>query len=215
MRVGVLGTGDVGRVLASGFIEAGHEVKMGSREAGNDKMRKWVSENGAKASGGTFVEAAAFGELIVLATLWSGTGSVIKQAEVKNFSGKVVWDVTNPLVFVPNAPPSLALGHTDSGGEQVQRWLPGAKVVKVFNTVGNAHMINPSFPGGPPDMFIAGNDDSAKRVTNDICKTFGWAGTVDIGGIEGSRLLEPLCILWVVYGIRTGGWNHALKMLRK
>jgi predicted dinucleotide-binding enzyme len=215
MKVGILGTGIVGQTLGNGFAERGHDVKMGSRDAKNEKLRKWVTGGGAHASGGTFAEAAAFGEVIVLATLWSGTGEAIKQAGPRNFAGKVVLDATNPLAFKPNSPPGLAIGHTDSAGEQVQRWLPDAKVVKAFNTVGNAHMVNPSFPGGPPDMLIAGNDDRAKKVVTDICKEFGWPGTVDLGGIEASRYLEPMAIVWVLYGIRTGGWNHAFKMIKK
>src|ERR1051326_342378 len=154
MRVGILGTGDVGQALGKGFADAGHDVKMGSRDPKNEKLKSWISKTGPRASGGTFAEAASFGEVVVLATLWSGTENAIKQAGPERFANKVVLDVTNPMVFRPNAPPSLALGHTDSGGEQVQRWLPDARVVKVFNTVGHAHMIKPSFPGGPPDMFI-------------------------------------------------------------
>ena len=215
MKIGVLGTGDVGRTLGKGLAAVGHDVKMGSRDAKNEKLKAWVSETGSKASGGTFAEAAAFGEVILLATLWDGTENAIQQANPKNFANKVVLDATNPLVFKPNSPPALALGHTDSGGEQVQRWLPNARVVKVFNTVGSAHMVNPSFPGGPPDMFIGGNDEGAKKVVTDICKALGWPGTIDLGGIEVSRLLEPMCIVWVLYGIRSGGWNHAFKMLRK
>ena len=109
---------------------------------------------------------------------------------------------------------SLAVGHTDSAGEQVQRWLPSAYVVKAFNTVGYAHMFKPDFPGGPPDMFICGNDASAKKTVTGILQDFGWP-TIDIGGIEGSRLLEPMCVLWVGYAMRTGGTNHAFKLLRK
>jgi predicted dinucleotide-binding enzyme len=215
MKVGILGTGNVGQTLGNGFAALGHDVKMGSRDSRNEKMKQWVAEAGPRASSGVFADAAAFGEVVVLATLWGGTENAIQQAGPKNCAGKVVLDTTNPLVFKPNSPPSLALGHTDSGGEQVQRWLPDARVVKVFNIVGNAHMVNPSFPGGPPDMFIGGNDDGAKEVVTDICKAFGWPGTVDLGGIEAARLLEPMCILWVLYGIRTGGWNHAFKMLKK
>ncbi len=214
MRVGTLGTGDVGRVLGAGLVSLGHEVKIGSREPRGPKVEEWISKTGRGASGGTFAEAAAFGEVIVLATLWSGTENAIRLAEPKNFVGKTVIDATNPLVFTPNAPPALALGHTDSGGEQVQRWLPGAHVVKAFNIVGNAHMVHPQFPGGPPDMFICGNDEAAKKAVTEILNGFGWPA-IDFGGIEGSRLLEPLCILWVLYGMRTGGWNHAFKMLRK
>ena len=214
MKVGILGTGDVGRALGTGFARKGHEVKMGSRDAKNPKLAEFVKAAGPKASGGTFAEAAAFGEVIVLATLWSGTESVLKQAGSRNFAGKVVMDATNPLVFAPNAPPALERGWNDSAGEQVQRWLPDAKVVKAFNIVGNALMVDPQLPGGPPDMFICGNDAEAKATVTRICADFGWPA-MDIGGIEGSRLLEPMCILWVLYGLRTGSWDHAYKMLRK
>jgi 8-hydroxy-5-deazaflavin:NADPH oxidoreductase len=214
MKIGVLGSGDVGQALGSGLISIGHEVKMGSREAGNEKCRAWVAKSGARASQGTFADAAAFADLAVLATLWSGTENVIQQAEPGNLAGKVVIDATNPLVFTPNEPPSLALGHTDSGGEQVQRWLPKSRVVKCFNIVGNAHMVHPDFPGGPPDMFLCGNDTEAKKTVTGICQAFGWP-VIDIGGIEGARLLEPICILWVLYGIRSKSWNHAFKLLRK
>jgi hypothetical protein len=214
MKVGILGTGAVGQTLGAGFAALGHDVKMGSREPGNEKVMAWVRKAGPRTSGGTFAETASFAELAVLATLWSGTESALKLADFRNLAGKVVIDATNPLAFDSGGPPRLALGHTDSGGEQVQRWLPNAKVVKAFNIVGHAHMVNPSFPGGPPDMFLCGNDDGAKATVATILRDFGWP-SIDIGGIEGARLLEPMCILWVVYGVRSGGWNHAFKMLRK
>jgi predicted dinucleotide-binding enzyme len=214
MKVGILGSGEVGQALGDGFVSRGHEVKLGAREATNEKTTKWAAKHGAKGSTGTFRDAAAFGEIVVVATLWSGTESALRLAGIENFKGKVVLDVTNPLLFEPNQPPKLALGHTDSGGEQVQRWLPGARVVKVFNIVGNKHMVDPNFPGGPPTMFLCGNDPSARAAAADVCKAFGWE-TVDLGGIEGARLLEPLCILWVQYGAATGTWNHAFKLLRK
>jgi 8-hydroxy-5-deazaflavin:NADPH oxidoreductase len=214
MRIGVLGTGDVGRVLASGLIGLGHEVKIGSREPDSDKLKEWKTTNGARASTGSFEDAAKFGELVMLATLWSGTESALRLAGPDSLKGKVVIDATNPLVFAENAPPSLALGWKDSGGEQVQRWLPGAHVVKAFNIVGNSHMVNPDFPCGPPTMFIAGNDASAKETVTGILRDFGWE-VIDIGGIEGARLLEPMCILWVVYAMRNGSRDHAFKLLRK
>lgn len=102
----------------------------------------------------------------------------------------------------------------DSGGERVQRLVPEARVVKAFNTVGNAHMFRPSFPGGPPDMFLCGDDDGAKKKMGEILREFGW-GVADVGGIESSRYLEALCMVWVIYGMRTGGWNHAFKLLKK
>jgi len=212
MKVGILGSGDVGQALGKGFLSRGHEVKIGSRDP--KKLADWVKANGPKASSGKFDEVAKWGELIVLATLWAGTKGAIDLAGPANMKGKVVMDVTNPLVMEEGKPLRLALGHTDSGGEQVQRWLPGAKVIKAFNTVGYAHMIDPKFPGGPPDMFLAGDDAGAKKTVSDITKSFGW-GVIDVGGLEGARLTEPLCILWVGYGIATGTWDHAFKLLRK
>ncbi len=214
MRIGILGTGDVGRALGTGFAKLGHQVKMGSREAANEKAKAWATAAGPPASTGTFAEAAQFAELAVLCTLWSGTENALRLAGAQSLAGKVLIDATNPLAFAPGAPPSLVLGHTDSGGEQVQRWASQARVVKAFNTVGNAHMFKPQFPGGPPDMFICGNDAAAKTTVTDVLTAFGW-NTIDMGGIEGSRLLEPMCILWVQYGIRTNTWNHAFKLLRK
>ena len=215
MKIGVLGTGDVGRRLGTGLASRGNQVMMGSRDASNEKLKAWVASAGTNASGGTFAEAAAFGEIVILATLWSGTENAIRLATPQAMAGKVVLDATNPLVFTPNAPPSLALGHTDSGGEQVQRWLPDSRVVKAFNTVGNLHMVDPDFPGGPPDLFICGNDGAAKASVSGLARQLGWPATTDIGGIEGSRELEPMCILWVKYGAKHGSWNHAFKMLRK
>ncbi|HET7789803.1 MAG TPA: NAD(P)-binding domain-containing protein [Gemmatimonadales bacterium] len=213
MKIGILGSGDVAKALAKGFAGRGDEVKLGTRDS--KKLADWLKTAGPKASVGSFADAAKFGELVVLATLWTGTENAIKLADPTNFAGKVVIDATNPLDFSRGMPPRLALGHTDSGGEQIQRWLPDARVVKAFNIVGHAHMVHPQFPGGPPDMFIAGNDAAAKETVNGILKSFGWQGSIDVGGIEGARLLEPLCILWVIYGATTGGWNHAFKMVKK
>ncbi|HSC46774.1 MAG TPA: NAD(P)-binding domain-containing protein [Gammaproteobacteria bacterium] len=213
MHIGILGSGVVGQALGLGFAELGHMVKIGSREPANEKLKAWQGKAGKRASTGSVAETAKFADVAVLATQWSGTESALRLAGAENLAGKIVMDVTNPLVTVENQPPRLALGHTDSGGEQVQRWLPQSKVVKAFNSVGHAHMVNPRFPGGPPDMFICGNDAAAKQVVTGFCTDLGW-GVVDVGGIEGARLLEPLCILWVMHGIRTGSWNHAFKLLR-
>ena len=212
IKVGVLGSGDVGKVLAAGFASLGHEVMIGSRDP--KKLEQWASAAGPRTSTGSFADAARFGDVIVLATLGVGTESAIKLAGESNFDGKVVIDATNPLDFSGGMPPKLFVGHTDSLGERIQRWLPKARVVKAFNTVGNAHMINPQFPGGPPDMFICGNDPDARKLVTQICEHFGW-GVVDIGGIEGSRHLEPMCLVWVLHGVKSNGWNHAFKMLHR
>jgi predicted dinucleotide-binding enzyme len=217
MNIGILGSGDVGRRLGNGLIALGHKVKIGTREPGKLDLQQWINYHGQeKAAAGTFAEAASFGdELIFLATLWDGAPNAIKMANVKNFTGKIVIDVTNPLDFSKGMPPKLAVGHTDSAGETVQRLLPESKIVKALNTVGNLQMINPDFEGGPPTMFVCGNDNNAKKtVADSVLTPFGWE-TIDIGGIEGSRLLEPLAMLWIIYYFRTNTGNHAFKLLRK
>ncbi len=218
MNIGIIGSGEVGRRLADGFIELGYHVKIGSRDPHKKEVADWLDKHASKkeqASSGTFAEAASFGEMIVLAILWAGTQNAIKMADEKNFSGKVIIDTTNPLDFSKGIPPAMAIGHTDSAGEYIQRLLPDAKVVKAFNIVGNPHMVHPDFPGGPPTMFICGNDEKSKKmVTDRILVPFGWE-TIDIGGIDGSRLLEPLAMLWITYYFRTGLGNHAFKLLRR
>jgi predicted dinucleotide-binding enzyme len=214
MRIGVLGTGGVGRALGKGFVTLGHDVKMGSRSPTNEKAVAWAKEIGSKASVGTFGQAATFGEVIVLATLGVANDAVLRDAGPDTFRGKVVIDATNPLDLSGGVPPTLAVSGNDSGGERVQRLLPDAHVVKAFNTVGNAFMFRPSFPGGPPDMFICGNDQDAKVRVGRIVTEFGW-GVVDAGGIESSRYLEAMCMVWVLSGIHSKNWNQAFKMLKK
>lgn len=211
-RIGIIGSGPVGTTLGAGFVARGHEVKIGSRTP--EKLDGWAAEHGERASTGTFAEVASFADVVVLATSWAGTENAIDLAGPERLGGKVVIDATNPLDFGGGFPPRLSLGHTDSGGEQVQRWLPDSRVVKCFNCVGHGHMVDPDFPGGPPDMFIAGDDPHAKETVSGLCRELGW-GVVDIGGIAGARLLEPLAILWITHGARTQGYDHAFRLLRK
>jgi predicted dinucleotide-binding enzyme len=215
MKVGILGTGDVGRALGKGFVTLGHEVKLGGRAAGNEKARAWVTQmGGAKASEGTFADAAAFGELIVVATLGLAVEEAVRAAEPGNFRGKVVIDTTNPLDTSKGMPPTLASLPEGSGGERLQRLVPDAHVVKAFNTVGNGLMFRPQLPGGPPDMFVAGNDAAAKAKVAELLHEFGW-GVADLGGIGASRYLEAMCIVWVLHGVHSGSWSHAFKILHK
>ena len=208
-NVGILGSGEVGQALARAFLAAGHPVKIGSRSPA--KLADFVAKT--EAISGTFAETAAFGEIVVIATHGAGALEAIELGGKENFTGKVVIDVTNPLEL-STGKPQLYVGHTDSLGEQVQRAIPDAHVVKAFNTVGNPLMFRPDLPGGPPDMFLCGNDAGARSTVADICKDFGW-GIADLGGIESSRYLEPMCMAWVVYGVQSGGWNHAFKVLRR
>jgi predicted dinucleotide-binding enzyme len=212
VKVGILGSGDVGKSLARGFAALGHEVKIGSRSP--EKLAEFAEDAGERVSAGTFEEAARFGDLIALATLGNATEEAIDLAGTANFDGKVVIDATNPLRIEPGKLPQLFVGFDDSLGERVQRHIPKSRVVKAFNTVGNAYFHQPDLPGGPPDMFIAGNDGDAKKIVGQLCRHFGW-GVIDIGGIEGSRHLEPMCMVWVLHGILSGSWSHAFKMLKK
>jgi 8-hydroxy-5-deazaflavin:NADPH oxidoreductase len=214
MKVGIVGSGDVAKTLGTAFIDLGHEVKLGSRTPESEGLVAWKKKVGSQGSTGTFAEAAAFGEVVVLSTHGVENESAIRLAGPKNFSGKVVIDTTNPLAFGDDHMPHLAYGWSDSAGERVQKLLPNAHVVKAFNSVGNAHMYKPKFPGGPPDMFYCGNDAASKKKVGEWLQLFGW-NPVDVGGIEGARLLEPLCILWVSMGIRGGSWDIAFKVLHK
>jgi predicted dinucleotide-binding enzyme len=213
VRIGVLGSGDVGRTLGAGLRARGHEVMLGTREPGSVKAKAWIEEAGHGASAGTFAEAARFAELAILATAWSGTENAIRLADPRNLEGKVVIDATNPLAMGPSGL-ILAVAGNDSGGERVQRWLPGARVVKAFNTVGSLHMVDPQFPGGPPDMLLAGDDGEAKRTVGEIAASLGWP-VIDLGGIEASRYLEPFAMVWITHAIRTKSRGHAFKLLRK
>ena len=213
MRVGVLGTGEVGRRLAAGFQSRGHEVMIGSRETDKPELRDWLSGEGSGIEAGTFAEAAAHGELAVLAVLGDAAEEAIRAAGPENFSGKVVIDAMNPLDFSGGFPPKLSISGEDSLGERVQRALPDAKVVKAFNTIGNPYFVDPSFSQGEPTMLIAGNDSDAKGKVRDVLSEFGWSDTIDIGGIEGSRELEAICIVWVKLGGLRGAWDHGFKLL--
>jgi predicted dinucleotide-binding enzyme len=214
MRIGILGTGVVGEALGKAFVALGHEVKMGARSAASEKAAAFARAAGAKASAGTFADAAGFGEILVLATLGVANESAIRAAGVERFRGKVLVETTNPLDLSGGMPPKLAVSGSDSAGERVQRLLPEARVVKAFNTVGAPHMFRPAFPGGPPDMFICGNDAAAKKQVSGLLAEFGW-GVVDVGGIESSRYLEAMCMVWVMHAVASGSYGHAFKLLRK
>ena len=212
-RVGVLGTGEVGRRLASGFRSRGHDVMIGTRDPGKAELREWLSGEGAGVAAGTFEGAAAHGELLALAVLGNAIDEVIAEAGAASFSGKVVIDAMNPLDFSGGFPPKLSVPGEGSLGEHVQRALPGAKVVKAFNIIGNTYFVDPSFSEGRPTMLIAGDDGDAKGTVRALLADFGWPDVVDIGGIEGSRELEAICIAWVKIGGARGAWDHGFKLL--
>jgi hypothetical protein len=212
-RVGVLGTGEVGRRLAGGFASRGHDVMIGSRDAAKPELQEWLAGDGSGVTPGTFAQAASHGEILVLALLGNAAEQVLADTGADSFAGKVVIDTMNPLDFSGGFPPKLSISGEDSLGEHVQRALPAAKVVKAFNTIGNPYFVDPSFSDGEPTMLIAGNDADAKATVGDVLADFGWSSTFDIGGIEGSRELEAICIAWVKIGGARGAWDHGFKLL--
>ncbi len=211
MKVGILGSGDVGRALGKGFVNAGYSVKIGSRKPDSEKIKAWIKETGNRASAGTFAEAAAYGDFAVLAVLGTAAEQVIELAGASSFADKLVIDVTNPLDFSKGMPPGLFVGVTDSLSESIQRKLPQAKIVKCFNTVPNSQMVDPTFKD--VEMLICGNDAAAKLSVAEILKKFGWKGSIDVGGIEGARWLEALVPLWTRVGLTLNTWSHVFKVL--
>jgi 8-hydroxy-5-deazaflavin:NADPH oxidoreductase len=212
-RVGVLGSGVVGQRLAAGFSSRGHDVMIGTRDPDKAELRDWLAGDGAGVRAGTFRETAEHGEILVLAVLGDAAQSAIADAGAGNFTGKVVIDAMNPLDFSGGFPPKLSISGADSLGEQVQRTLPDAKVVKAFNTIGNTYFVDPRFSQGEPTMLIAANDAEAKQTVRDVLTRFGWSDVVDLGGIEASRELEAICIAWVKIGGARGTWDHGFKLL--
>jgi len=211
-RLGILGSGDVAKALGSGFAKHGYEVKLGTRDP--SKLEAWKASTGAKASVGSFAEAAAFGDVVILATHGAATEAAIDLAGTAPFAGKVVIDATNPLDFSHGMPPTLFVGTTDSLGERVQRKLPNAHVVKCFNTVSSIRMIDPKFQHAPMRMLICGNDAAAKKRVEGMLREVGWAGALDVGGIDGARWVEALVPLWVRAAQVLDTWEHAFQVVR-
>ncbi len=210
-RVAVLGSGVVGQVLADGFLKHGYEVMRGSRQP--EKLAGWQEKARAGASAGSFEDAARFGELIVLAVKGTAAEAVVELCG-DGLRSKTVVDTTNPIA---DSAPSNGVIHfftslDESLMERLQRRAPGARFVKAFSCAGNALMVNPRLPGGPPTMFICGNDAGAKAEVKTVLDQFGWE-TSDMGSVEAARAIEPLCMLWCIPGFLHNRWTHAFKLL--
>ena len=201
MHIGILGSGVVGQALARGLARHGHEVRIGTRRPAVEDLPI-----------GSPSEVVASADMVFLSVHGSAAVQVATSVG-EQARGKVLIDTTNPLDF-SSGRPGLFVGHTDSLGEQVQRAVPETLVVKAYNTVGNTLMVDPDLPGGPPSMFIGGDSEEAKSAVTRLLESTGW-DVVDLGGIEVSRYLEPMCIAWVLHGARTGGWDHAFRLLRR
>ena len=211
MKIGIIGSGDVAKALAGGFLRHDHEVMLGTRAP--SKLADWATKY-PKASVSGFSQAARFGDLVVLAVKGTAAAEALRAAGAANLAGKPVIDATNPIA---DAPPSNGVlkfftNLDKSLMEQLQDEFDDVRFVKAFNSVGNACMINPQFKGGKPTMFICGNNEAAKKIVSGILDQFGWE-TVDMGKAEAARAIEPLCMLWCIPGFLRNDWVHAFKLL--
>jgi 8-hydroxy-5-deazaflavin:NADPH oxidoreductase len=199
MRFGVLGTGTVGRTLAGKLVELGHEVRMGSRQAGNEKAVEWAAEAGERAGEGSFSDAAAFGEVVVNATAGAASLDALRLAGEENLAGKVLIDVANPLDFSRGMPPTLTVCNDDSLAEQIQSAFPAARVVKTLNTVTAAVMVNPGVVADRHTIFMAGDDGEAKGDVRELLESFGWGADdmLDLGDLGAARGMEMYLPLWL------------------
>jgi 8-hydroxy-5-deazaflavin:NADPH oxidoreductase len=226
VKIGILGTGGVGRTLAAKLISLGHEVVIGTRNVedtlartapdgmGGPPFKVWHSQN-PKVKLVKFSEAASFGEILFLATFGDKTAEAISLAGKQNFDNKLVLDTTNPLDFSKGVPPKFTVTLGNSLGEQIQKHIPNAKVVKAFNTIGAHIMVNPNREEGSPDLFIAGNDSDTKKIFSSLAEQMGWQSVIDLGDISQSYWLEANAMLWIHYGFKYNSWNHAFKLLKK
>lgn len=213
MKIGVLGSGIVAQTLAAGFVKHGYEVMAGTRD--QTKLAEWAIAH-PKAYLGSFSDAAAFGDVVVLAVKGTGAAEALRGAGAPVLAGKVVIDTTNPIA---DAPPDHGVlpfftSMQQSLMEQLQREFPQARLVKAFSSVGNPQFVNPSYNGTRPTMFICGNDEGAKKTVTTILDKFGWEAA-DMGTAEAARAIEPLCMLWCILGFTRNEWTHAFKLLRK
>jgi len=197
MRFGVLGTGTVGSAVATRLVSLGHEVKMGAREAANPKARDWAAAQGARASAGTFSDAAAFGEIVFNCTMGTASLDALHAAGAQNLGGKVLVDVANPLDFSGGTPALATAAAGDSLAERIQKAFPDARVVKALNTVTAAVMGHPEKVPGDSDLFIAGNDAEAKRRVTALLEEFGWKSVLDLGDVTAARGMEAYLLLWL------------------
>jgi predicted dinucleotide-binding enzyme len=211
VKIGIIGSGDVARALGSGFLKHGHEVLMGTRDP--SKLADWKREN-AGGKVGSFSDAAKFAEVAVLAVKGTAAAEAVRGAGPENLAGKPLIDAGNPIADAPPTKGVLSFFTqiNESLMERQQRDFPEIRFVKAFNSVGSALMVDPTFKGGKPTMFICGNDTEAKKTVAGIVEQFGWE-VADMGPAEAARAIEPLCMLWCIPGFLRNEWSHAFKLL--
>lgn len=217
MRIGVLGTGMVGRTIASRLLAVGHEVRMGSRTPDSEMMLKWVAAEGESASGGTFADAAAFGELVFHCTNGNTALEALAAAGQDNLRGKTLIDVANPVTG-RTMPPRLEVCNDDSLAERIQRAFPETRVVKALNTLYCEVMVDPASVPGEHVIFVSGNDFEAKTQASDLIGQFGWPPhrIIDLGDVTTARGPEMYLALYSRLFMRlgTGFFNISIERQR-
>lgn len=213
-KIGVLGSGIVGKTLAKGFAQQGYTVQIGSRDP--QKLAEWKETEAPEVHLGDFNETAAFGDLVVLAVKGNVALQALEYIDAAQVQGKTVIDTTNPIS--DTAPENGVLNFfTDQNSslmEKLQQAYPEVNFVKAFSCVGSPHMIKPDFGDQQPSMFICGNETSAKAQVSELLNKLGWE-VEDMGKVESARAIEPLCMLWCIPGLNNNQWNHAFKLLKK
>ena len=213
MKIGILGAGQVAQTLAAGLAKSNNEVMVGARNPA--KVKEWAAQN-PQVKIGSLSQAAAHGEILFNATRGAGALEALKSAGEANLNGKIMIDLSNPLDFSHGMPPSLTVCNTDSLGEQIQRMLPGVKVVKTLNTVTSGLMVDPrSLAGGDHTLFLSGNDQAAKdQVARLLGEWFGWRDFFDLGDISTTRGAEALLLIWVPMMMKVGKPAFNFKIVR-
>jgi predicted dinucleotide-binding enzyme len=212
-KVGIIGSGDVGKTLAKGFLKHGYEVAIGSDHT--EKLGEFKREN-PQIETATFEEAAQSGDIVVLCVKGTVGEKIIEKVK-RHLSGKTVIDTTNPIADVPpqNGVLKFFTSLDESLMERLQKIAPDAQFVKALNSIGSGLMINPNFSDNTkPTMFICGNNEDAKKKVHEILEKFGFE-IEDMGKAESARAIEPLCILWCIPGFLRNEWAHAFKLLKK
>ncbi len=215
-KIGILGTGIVGKTIGNKLIELGYKVMMGSRTKSNETAREWVALNGANASEGSFSDATLFGDIIFNCTKGDSSIKALQMARPENFKGRIVIDLANPLDFSQGMPPSLLpqFSNTTSLGEMIHKLLPEAHVVKTLNMVNCEVMVDAKKSGGDPTMFICGNDEEAKKEVTSLLNQFGWIDIIDLGDISAARGTEMMLPIWLRTWQATGNGHFGFKIVR-
>lgn len=213
VKVGILGSGDVGKVLAKGFLKNGYQVAIGSDHP--EKLAEFKREN-PEMETATFEQAAQSGDIVVVCVKGTVAEKIVEKVK-RHITGKTVIDTTNPIADAPpqNGVLKYFTSLEESLMERLQTIAPDAQFVKAFNSIGSALMVNPEFGDDTkPTMFICGNNDDAKKKVHEILEEFGFE-VEDMGKVESARAIEPLCILWCIPGFLRNEWSHAFKLLKK